>query len=119
MPPQVKAYTILLFILGGLALLVLASHTFLIIPIMQEEAEPDPIVLSVFRFLQVVEVFLSVSCIAVGILRVFGFRLARPATAAISILLFFWLPFGTAAFLYWVFWVRKRERGPDHIGVVM
>ena len=44
-------------------------------------------------------------------LRVRESRYAPSATAILSVFLVLYVPFGTAAFIYWVVSVRKRERG--------
>lgn len=38
---------------------------------------------------------------------------AHGATAAFNVLLAVYFPFGTAAFLYWLLAIRKRERAPS------
>ncbi len=50
--------------------------------------------------------------LAVAILRSKGSPLARPTTAAVSILLALWLPLGTAMFIWWVAFVRRQESQP-------
>lgn len=109
-PQFVMAYTVVLFLVGGFALMSLASHTFFLIPLMKEDPDHEPIVIYVMHFVQAVEAILVVLCFAVGVLRAYRSRIAAPTTAALSILLIFWLPFGTAAFIYWVGWVRRREK---------
>lgn len=48
--------------------------------------------------------------LAVAALRFLGLPLARPVTTAVSFCLAVQLPFGTAAFLYWLLKVRENER---------
>ncbi len=97
--------------------MMLASHTFVIIPLMQDEGS-DAIVLHFLRSLQAYEAILFAFCILVGVLRVYRSPLAGPTTAALSILLILWAPIGTAAFVYWIGWVRRRERTPENENTV-
>jgi hypothetical protein len=62
--------------------------------------------------LQAIELVLGVFALTVAVLRTKRSELARPTTAAVSILLIIWAPFGTAAFIWWIGWVRRRERLP-------
>jgi hypothetical protein len=62
--------------------------------------------------LQAIELVICVFALTVAVLRTKRSDLARPTTAAVSILLIIWAPFGTAAFIWWVGWVRKREKLP-------
>lgn len=103
--PLRYSYTVILLVLAGLALMATASHEFLI-----RTASQDEIVAAVLRFVQAVEVIIFLLAVTAAVLRTYRSRLALPVTAAVSILLVLWVPFGTAAFTYWVGWVRKRER---------
>ncbi len=106
----VFAYTVCLFIVSALAAMMVFSHQMFIVMWRQEDGGEIPI--AIFRFLQAVEVILCLAALAVGVLRSRKSALAKPTTAAVSILLAFWAPFGTAMFIWWVAWVRRRERGP-------
>ncbi len=108
-PNLVKAYTVILFTLSGLGLLMVISHVFLI-RLMESEGA-DQLAILVLQFCQWIEAVYFVFGIVVGLLRVYHSPLARPLTMALSILLIIWPPFGTAAFVYWLGWVRRRERG--------
>ena len=66
MSQHARAYTVILFLLGGFALMMLASHTFVIIPLMQDEGS-DAIVLHFLRSLQAYEAILFAFCILVGV----------------------------------------------------
>jgi len=54
--------------------------------------------------------FLAIFCLATAVLRFRKSPYALFATNAISILLVVWIPFGTAASVYWFGWVRKKEK---------
>jgi hypothetical protein len=47
--------------------------------------------------------------LSVAVLRSLRSPVAEPATVAVSVILLLWLPLGTAAFIYWLVSVRKRE----------
>ena len=55
------------------------------------------------------DVVLAVACLVVAGLRAAGSRFALPATAAVSPLLLFVLPLGTAASIWWMIRVRGTE----------
>lgn len=107
-PELVYAYTVVIFIMAGLAMLMIASHEMLANLMMQDEKNAPAV--WIMRFLQSIELIYSILGIVVGVLRVRQSPLALPTTAALSILLIGWPPFGTAAFCYWFFSVRRRER---------
>jgi hypothetical protein len=104
--PLRYSYTVILFVLAGLALIAIANHEFLI----RTAANKVELVIAVMRCVQVLEAIIFLFAVTVGILRTYRSPLAWPTTAAVSILLAVWVPFGTAAFIYWVGWVRKPER---------
>jgi len=85
-----------------------AGHQMLIVMTVQEE--PNAVTVALLRFLQGVELILFAATLWVAILRSRQSPLAGATTAAVSILLIFWVPFGTAMFIWWVGWVRRRER---------
>jgi hypothetical protein len=108
-PPRYRyAYTVCLFIIAGLAAMMVFSHQMMIGMFRQDPAAD--ILIPVLRFVQSVEVILCLACLAVAVLRSKNSPLARPMTAAVSIFLAIWLPFGTAMFIWWLARVRRQER---------
>jgi hypothetical protein len=103
-----RGYTVYLFVIAVLAMVMAFSHQMLL-TVIREEAD-DVILTSVFRFLQAFELIIFASALAVAVLRSRNSPLAGPTTAAVSILLVVWCPLGTIAFIWWVGWVRRRER---------
>ena len=110
-PPLDSAYTVYLYVVGGLALMMVFSHQMLLVITTAEE--PNTFLRGVLRSLQAIELVVFFFAITVAVLRSKKSDLARPTTAAVSILLAMWVPFGTAAFIWWVGWVRRRERLPS------
>ena len=110
-PAYVVTYTVCLFVVSALSAMMVFAHQMFIEMIRQEDEGEIPIAL--FRFLQAVDVILCLATLAVGVLRSRQSPLAGPTTAAVSILLVMWLPFGTAMFIWWVVWVRRQERCPE------
>jgi uncharacterized membrane protein YobD (UPF0266 family) len=106
-PAFVNTYTIVLYVLAGFALLTAVSHGFII-----RLVEGDDVVVLVLRFVQTIEAIIFLFALVVAVLRTYRVRAAVPATVALSILMIFWVPFGTAGFVYWLGWVRRRERQP-------
>ena len=104
----VKAYTVYLFVLAVLALMMVFSHQMLL-EIMVANGD-NVVIRAVFRYLQAIEAVVFLSALAVAMLRTRGSDLAAPTTAALSIFLVMWFPLGTAAFIWWVGWVRRSER---------
>lgn len=110
--PRLSAgYTVYLYVIAVLALMMVFSHQ-MILTIVREDVQ-DAAVTAVLRFLQAFELIIFASALAVAILRSRNSPLAGPTTAAVSILLVIWVPFGTIAFIWWVGWVRRRERAAD------
>lgn len=107
-PRYVSAYTVCLYVIGGLALMMVFSHQ-LVVEFLEEEEE-DHVLMVVLRFVQAIEVIVFVYAVTVATLRAKNSPLAAPTTTALSILLVFWPPWGTAVFIWWVGWVRRRER---------
>lgn len=68
---------------------------------------------SVIRFAQIACGFLAAAYFVAGALRVRGSPYARSSTALLSVVSIGLFPFGTAAFVYWLGWVRKREIAPQ------
>ena len=100
------SYTVILFVLAGLSLIAAFNHELLI------RITANEVVTPILRFVQAIEAIIFVFALIVAVLRTYRSPLALPTTAAVSILLALWMPFGTAAFIYWVGWVRKYERQP-------
>ncbi len=105
--PQARAYvhgyTVLLFVYGFF--LVTAAITMY--SMAAREAE-DPA--WAMRLAANFEAVLAAGCLTVAVLRSLGSQVAAPATSAISIVLSISFPFGTAAFVWWLVSIRKRER---------
>ncbi len=109
---NVKSYTTVLAVLGLLALAFLALQIILILR--PPEGYNEPLQWNLpWAF---INGFLLTSCIVTVILRRINSPHASDATALISILLAFWVPFGTAAYIYWRFKIRPREL-PEKINV--
>ncbi len=98
----VNAYTVLLFVYGFV--LVLAAI------VLHSVAKGDVESAWSLRLVRNIEAALALACLAVAVLRSLGSAVAAPATAAISIVLSISFPFGTAAFVWWLVSIRKRER---------
>jgi hypothetical protein len=100
-----KPYTVTLAVLGFLALAFFALKIILIINPPESYSVPISWNLPwVFIY-----GFLIVSCIVTVISRLTNSQNAFDMTSFISILLAFWVPFGTAAYLYWRFKIKQRE----------
>jgi hypothetical protein len=87
---------------------MIASHQMLLA--LGREEETDGVVTAVLRFVQITELLICIFALAVAVLRTRKSALAGPTTAAVSILLAIWVPLGTAAFIWWIGWVRHREK---------
>ena len=85
----------------GLCLVLGAVTTHMV-----AERQEDPWALLLVRNLEIV---MATGCLLVSAFRALGSRLAGPATIAVSWILAVWFPFGTAAFIWWMIRVRKRE----------
>ena len=105
-----RPYTVVLFALGAVALLNMFS-----LQLSVDITSGDPEITSsqfqaVIRYVQATFGFLAAAYCVVGILRVRCSTFAPSATALMSIVSVLLFPFGTAAFVYWIGWVRKREQ---------
>lgn len=100
-----RSYTIILSLLGMLALLFSTSR---LISTMQG-ARPIAGSVSLESFVSVIYVILVLGCWITVFLRARRSPYALAATGVISAALLCWIPFGTAAFIYWIGWVRKKE----------
>ena len=102
------AYTVYLMVISGFSLLGIASMEMVLAT---TQAKPSGgLSPEYIRAVQGIQGILFLITLVVAILRVRRSELARAATAAVSILLILWFPFGTAAFIWWVGWVRPTER---------
>ena len=108
-PPHFEhLYTVVLFVVAGLALMSAFGST-MIMGVAAADADAATVI-AVLKCTRAVELVLFTFALAVGVLRTYGSRLAIPTTPAVSILLIFLFPVGTLAFVYWLGWVRKREK---------
>lgn len=104
---HVKSYTTLLWIAGFFMLVAaVLMHTMA----QKEENEAW-----VFEMVRNIELVMALACFTVATLRSLGSRAAGTATAALSIVLALWVPFGTAIFFWWVFRVRERENSEPEV----
>jgi cytochrome bd-type quinol oxidase subunit 2 len=107
--PFVQSYTVIFFALGAVALVNVFTLQ-LSLDLYPGDAEAASSQFrAVIRYVQATALIWAVAYCVVGILRVRGLVLARTATALLSVVSLFLFPFGTAAFIYWLGWVRKRE----------
>jgi hypothetical protein len=67
----------------------------------------------VYEFAALMSVAFAVVAGFVTYLRARSSSYAPGATAAFNVVLALFFPFGTAAFLYWLLAIRKRERAPS------
>jgi hypothetical protein len=105
-----RPYTVVLFALGAVALFNVFSLQFSADIASGNTELTSSQFQALIRFAQATALFLAAAYFAVGILRVRSSSLAPSATALLSVVSLLVFPFGTAAFVYWVGWVRKRER---------
>jgi len=112
-----RPYTVVLFALGAVVLFNVFSLQFSAeFASFETELESSQFQ-AVIRFVQATCLFLAAAYFAVGILRVRGSSFAPSATVLLSVVSLLSFPFGTAAFVYWVGWVRKRERSQPAVTV--
>ena len=107
-----RSYTIILILLGLISLGTLALRIFLIV----EQVEYSTAPVSTNILLIPINAFITLGSWGTVILRFRRSPYALFATRAISIVILFWLPFGTAAFIYWVVWIRKKEKPNNTLG---
>jgi hypothetical protein len=105
---SVKSYTVVLVIMSILALAFLSLKVILIVS--PPEGYNEPLQWNLPWAL--INLFLLTSCIVTIILRLINSPSASDVTAFISVLLAFWVPFGTAAYIYWRFKIKPRELLP-------
>ena len=101
----VRAYTIVLAILGTFSLLFLGMKILLIFQPPENYDMPTQMDIIWVPYYSL----LFISCWTTVVLRIKKSSIAIFATRAISLFLLIWVPFGTAAFIYWIWKVRKRE----------
>jgi MFS family permease len=104
--PMVRAYTIIIIIIGVLSLIAGFLEAF----VMLSTTEDSKVLSAVYIFSISIYVFFAIWCWITAILRVRRSPYALATTGAISPIFLFGFPFGTAAFIYWIGWVRKKER---------
>lgn len=104
--PIVRAYTIVLILMGVLTLVPVITQVL----VMTQTPHDSNILIPLFIFMISFNAIITAVCWTAVFLRARRSPYALAATGAVSIMLLFWFPFGTAAFIYWVGWVRKKER---------
>ncbi len=102
---MVRAYTVVLGILGSISFLLLASEIMLVIHPPEDYLGGEQMTMLIIPLY----LFFSLLCWITTILRTKKSPLASLATKATSYILIAWVPFGTAAFFYWIGKVRKKE----------
>ena len=108
--PFEPAFTVILFALGAVSLFnVLTLQLAADVATANSELELLQI-RDVLRFVQMSALLFAAAYCVVGVLRVRASAFARSGTALLSALSLLVFPFGTAAFVYWLGWVRKREK---------
>jgi len=103
--PIVRPYTIVLIVLGVLALVFLAIGILLMARPPESYTTPSRFHILWIPFCA----FLAAGCWITAFLRARRSSYAMTTTRAISTILLMWFPLGTAAFVYWIRWVRKKE----------
>jgi len=101
-----RSYTIILILLGFISLCFLALYIFLIVEPLEFSTAPTSMNIPSIP----IYAFLTLGSWGTAILRFRRSPYALLATRAISVVLIFWLPFGTAASIYWIGWIRKKEK---------
>ncbi len=104
-PQSVKSYTAVLVVLGLLALALLALEVILIVS--PPDGYNEPLQWNLPWAL--INGLIVISCAVTVTLRLIHSPRAFDVTAFISLLLAFWVPFGTAAYIYWRFKIKPRE----------
>ena len=108
-PPQgisfLRTYSIILILLGILASLFLALQIFIVV----REINPEHRSVSLDTFWILYYTLIVLGCWLVVVLRARKSQYALAATIFITVTVFSWIPLGTAAFIYWLGWVRKKE----------
>ena len=102
---MVRSYTVILGILGSISFLLLASRIILVIHPTEDSLAQNQMAIFIIPFY----LFFSLLCWMTTILRTKESPLASVATRVTSCMLIAWVPFGIAAFFYWIGKVRKKE----------
>jgi hypothetical protein len=100
-----KSYTIVLFVLGVLATLFLLLKIVLMINPPQEYAAP----LFVNLPWVIIYALLVIGCSVTIMLRLRNSKYAFEITSLTSVIVAYWIPFGTAAYLYWRMKIKPKE----------
>jgi uncharacterized membrane protein YhdT len=103
---EARSYTIILILLGLISLGFLALKIFLIIKPPEYYTAPVSIEIPGIPIYAV----MTICSWGTAILRFRRSSYALLATGTISFVYLFWFPFGTAAFIYWIGWIRKKEK---------
>ena len=103
---EIRSYTIILFILGFISLGFLALKVFIIVNPPESYTAPVSIEIPGIP----IYAFIVIGSWGTAILRFRRSSYALVATGIISFVFLFWFPFGTAAFIYWIGWIRKKEK---------
>lgn len=107
-----RSYTIILILLGFISLCFLAIYIFLIVELLEYFTAPVSLTLISIP----IYAFFTLGCWGTAIFRFRRSPYALFATKAISIAILCWFPFGTAAFIYWMGWIRKKEKPENTLG---
>lgn len=107
-----RSYTIVLILLGLISLGFLAFKIFLIVKPLEYSTGP----FSENILLIPIYAFSTLGSWGTVILRFRRSPYALFASGAISYVLLFWFPFGTAAFIYWIVWIKKKEKPNNTLG---
>ncbi|NWG04749.1 MAG: hypothetical protein HXY44_17990 [Syntrophaceae bacterium] len=99
----IHSYTVVLSLLGVFGVLGIIYEIFLMSDSLRISKPPTFLITISFY------VIITLGCWIVAFLRLRRSPYALYATRTISIVLLFFFPFGTAAFVYWRWRVRKRE----------
>ena len=103
---ETRSYTIILILLGFISLGFFALKVFLIANPPEYYTTPVSINIPLIP----IYAFITIGSWGTAILRFRRSPYAPFATGAISVAFLIWVPFGTAAFIYWIGWIRKKER---------
>ncbi len=103
----VRSYTILLFLMGALFFLFIVFSVFILMLPPEYHSTYNQMNVIVWTLVYIV---MTIGCWCAAFLRIYESSYALPVTAIMSYLLIILFPFGTAAFIYWIGWVRKKER---------
>ncbi len=100
-----KSYTVVLCFLAVLATLFLILKIVLMINPPQEYAEPFFVNLP----WAMIYALLVIGCFVTIILRLSNSQYAFEITSLTSVIVAYWIPFGTAAYLYWRMKIKPKE----------